>query len=231
MLKARKKITQREIKKDKLVTAYFESKEWLSREQNKKRIYTTVGIIVLLTVAAYFYINNRKSKNEAAETQMSAVIGLYETGKYQDALNGDPSQNRPGFLSIADNYGGTESGESAKFYAANCYYNLNDYDNGLKYFEDYSGKNDILRASSLSGIGAIYEAKGDLKKAAEYFEKAAQVNKDVIINQENLFYAIRAYTQSGDKDNAKRVYQMLKLDYPKSKYIAETKRFEAEFKN
>ncbi len=40
--------------------------------------------------------------------------------------------------------------------------------------------------------GAVYEVKGDLKKAGEYFEKAANVNKGVVINQENLFYAIRS---------------------------------------
>ena len=231
MLKARKKITQREIKKDKLVTAYFESKEWVSHQENKKRIYTVVGILAVLAVAAFFYINNKKAKNEAAETQISGTISLYEAGKYQESLSGDPSSNTPGFLNIIDNYGGTESSETAKFYAANCYYNLKDYDNALKFFEDYSGKNDMLKASSLSGIGAVYEVKGDLKKAAQFFEKAAAVNKDLIINQENIYYSIRAYTVAGDKENARHMYKMLKTDYPKSKYISETKRCEPEFKN
>jgi hypothetical protein len=57
------------------------------------------------------------------------------------------------------------------------------------------------------------------------------VNKEVVINQENLFYAIRAYTQSGDKESANRVYSQLKEEYPKSKYLNESKRFESEFKN
>ena len=231
MLKGRKKISQREIKKDKLVTAYFGSREWISREENKKRICTVVGIIAVLAVAAFFYINNKKAKNEAAETQISGVIGFYEAGRYQEALSGDSSSTTPGFLSIIDNYGGTESSETAKFYAANCYFNLKDYENAMKFFEDYSGKNDMLKASCFSGIGAVYEVKGDLKRAAEFFEKAAKVNKDLIINQENIYYSIRSYTQAGDKENARRMYQMLKSEYPKSKYISETKRFEPEFRN
>jgi hypothetical protein len=36
---------------------------------------------------------------------------------------------------------------------------------------------------------------------------------------------------AGDKENAKRIYDILRNDYPKSKYLAETKRFEADFKN
>ena len=136
-----------------------------------------------------------------------------------------------GLIKIVDEYGGTESGQTAKLYLGNCYFNMKDYDNAMKQFEDYSGKNDIIKASCLSGIGAVYDAKSDNKKAAEYFEKAAKVNKDLVINQENIFYAVRAYAQAGDKENAKRMYDLLKDQYPKSKYIADSKRFESLFKD
>ncbi len=231
MLKARKKISHKEIKKDKLVTAYFESKEWFNNPENKKRIYT-VGIIILaIAVLIFFYISNRKAKNEEAEVKLSAIITVYDQNNYQQALDGDPAQNLMGLKEIVDKYGSTESGETAKLYAGNCYFNLNDFDNALKTFEDYSGKNDIVKASCLSGTGAVYEAKGDLKKAAEFFEKAANVNKNVVINPENLYYAVRAYSQAGDKDGANRVFEILKNEYPKSKYIGDSKRFESEFKN
>jgi len=231
MLRARKKITQREIKKDKLVTAYFQSREWLASEQNKRRIYTGLAFLVVLVVAFFFYTNNRKARNEAAESQLSPIISLYESGNYVGALNGDTLANGIGLLSIIDNYGNTESGETAKFYAGNCYFNLRDFDQALKYFEDYSGGNDMIEASCISGIGAVYEAKGDNLKAGEYFEKATKINKELIINQENLFYAIRAYTQAGNKEAANRLFEALKREYPKSKYIAETKRFESQFRN
>lgn len=231
MLKARKKITHKEIKKDKLVTAYFEFKEWFNKAENKKRIYTVGGIILVIAVLIFFYMSNKKAKNEDAEVKLSAVITIYDQNSYQQALDGDPAQNIMGLNEIIDKYGSTESGETAKLYAGNCYFNLNDLDNALKLFEDYSGSNDIIKASCLSGIGAVYEAKGDLKKAGEYFEKAANVNKDIVINPENLYYAVRAYTQAGDKEGANRVYVILKNEYPKSKYITDSKRFESEFKN
>ncbi|MCX7877146.1 MAG: tetratricopeptide repeat protein, partial [Ignavibacteria bacterium] len=170
-------------------------------------------------------------KNEEAETKLSAVINLYEQGKYQEAINGDPAANIMGLLQIVNEYGSTNSGETAKMYLANCYFNLKEYDSALKYFESYGGKNDIIKASCLSGIGAVYEAKGDNKKAAEFFEKAANVNKDIVINQENLFYAIRAYSNAGDKENARRIYTQLREEYPKSRYINEARRLESEFRN
>jgi tetratricopeptide (TPR) repeat protein len=219
------------MKKDKLVTAYFESKDWYSKPENKRKITIGAAVVLLLVVVVFFYVSNRKAKSEEAETKLSAVITLYDAGKYQEAINGDPAANILGLNQIVSQYGGTESGQTAKLYLGNSLYSLKDYDNAMKQFEDYSGKSDIIKSSCISGVGSIYEAKGDLKKAAEYYEKASKVNKDVVLNQENLFYAIRAYTQAGDKENAKKVYASLKELYPKSKYIAESKRFEVEFKN
>lgn len=230
-LKARKKITHKEIKKDKLVTGYFEARNWLDSDENKKKVYIGVGVILALVVVGFLYFSNKKAKNEEAEVKLSAVISLYEQGKYPEAINGDPAANITGLNQIVNDYGSTESGETAKLYLGNCYFNVKDYDNALKQFDNYGGDNDIVKASCISGMGAVYEAKGDLKKAGEYFEKAASVNKGVVINQENLFYAIRSYTNAGDKENAKRVFAKLKEQYPKSKYINESKRFEAEFKN
>lgn len=230
-LKARKKITHKEIKKDKLVTGYFEARNWLDSDENKKKVYIGVGVLLALVVVGFLYFSNKKAKNEEAEVKLSTVISLYEQGKYPEAINGDPAANITGLNQIVNDYGSTESGETAKLYLGNCYFNVKDYDNALKQFDDYGGDNDIVKASCISGMGAVYEAKGDLKKAGEYFEKAASVNKGVVINQENLFYAIRSFTNAGDKENAKRVFAKLKEQYPKSKYINESKRFEAEFKN
>ena len=231
MLKARKKLTHKEIKKDILVTAYFEAKDWVNKQENRRKIYIGVGTVAVIAILVFLYFSNRKAKNEEAETKLSAVITLYELGKYQEAINGDPASNIMGLTDIVNNYGVTESGETAKFYLANCYYYLKDYDKALKYFEDYSGKNEILKSSCLSGVGAVYEARGDLRKAAEYYVKATKISKQNILNEENLYYAIRDYAQSGDKENAKKLYDDLKNDYPKSRYVTDAKRYEIESTN
>jgi len=230
-LKARKKITHKEIKKDKLVTGYFEARNWLDSDENKKKVYIGIAAVVVIVAGIFLYVSNRNAKNEEAEVKLSAVISLYEQGKYPEAMNGDPATGIMGLNAIVNEYGSTNSGETAKLYLGNCFFNLKDYDNALKQFDSYSGSNDIVKSSCISGMGAIYEAKGDLKKAGEYYEKAANVNKGVVINQENLFYAIRAYTNAGDKESARRIFASLKEQYPKSKYINESKRFESEFKN
>ncbi|MCC6865443.1 MAG: tetratricopeptide repeat protein [Ignavibacteria bacterium] len=230
-LKARKRITHKEIKQDTLVTKYFEARNWLDKDENKKKVYIALAAVAVIIAAGFLYYNNKKAKNEEAEVKLSAVITLYDQEKFQESINGDPAAGITGLMQIVNEYGSTESGETAKLYLGNCYYNIKDYDNALKQFEDYSGDNKIIKASCIGGIGAVYEAKGDLKKAGEYYEKAANLDKSIVINQENMFYAIRAYSNAGDKEAAKRVYSQLKELYPKSKYINESKRFESEFKN
>lgn len=231
MLQGRKKITHKELKKDKLVTTYFQARTWFDNPDNRKRIGTIAGIIVVLLIVVFIYISNRKAKNEEAETKLSAVITLYQQGKYQEAVNGDQGAGITGLNEIVAEYGGTKAGQNAKFFLANCQYSLRDYDNALKNYEDYSGDNELVKASCLSGEAAVYEIKGDLKKAAEYYEKAVNVNKQLIINQENLFNALRIYAQLNDKESATRIYKQLKDDYPKSKYVTEAKRYEPVFKN
>lgn len=231
MLKARKRIKHKELKQDKLVTSYFKVRTWFDNPENKRKLGIAAGIVAVLIIAVFLYISNRKAKNEEAETKLSAILTLYQQGKYNEAVNGDAAAGIIGLNEIVANYGRTEAGQTARFFLANCQYNLKDYDNALKNYEDYSGSNDILESSCISGMGAIYEAKGDLKKAGEYYEKAAKVSKELVTNQENLFYAVRVYTQLGDKENANRVYKQLKEDYPKSKYVNDAKRYEVEFKN
>lgn len=167
-LKARKKITHKEIKQDKLVTKYFEARNWFENDENKKKVYIAAGVLVVLVVVGFLYFSNKKAKNEEAETKLSAVIILYEQGKYPESINGDPAANITGLSQIVNEYGSTESGETAKLYLANCYFNIKDYDNALKQFEDYGGDNDIIKASCLSGIAAVHEAKGDLKTVLKH---------------------------------------------------------------
>jgi len=231
MLQGRRKITHKELKKDKLVTTYFQVRSWFDNPENRKKLGMAAGIVVVLVIAVFIYFSNKKTKNEEAETKLSAIISLYQQGKFNEAINGDPAAGMTGLNEIVANYGSTNAGQTAKFFLANCLYSIKDYDNALKYYEDYSGNNDLIKGSCIAGMGAIYEIKGDLRKAAEYYEKAVKVNKELIINQENLYNALRIYAQLDDKESAQRLYKVLKEDYPKSKYINEAKRFEPVLQN
>jgi len=231
MLQGRKKISHKEIKQDKLVTTYFTARSWFEIPENRKKVLMAGGLIAVLVIVFFLYTSNKKSKNEEANSKISSVITLIQAGKYNEAINGDQPAGISGLNDIVNNYGSTETGQTAKFFLANCYYELKDYDNALKNYNDYSGGNDVIKSSCISGAAAVFESKGDLKQAADNYEKAAKLNKDLSTNQENLYNAVRNYANAGDKENANRVYKDLKEQYPKSKYLTEIKRYEPEFKN
>lgn len=226
MLRAQKKISKKVIKEDTLVTTYFKAQTWY--DENKKRMSTVGGVVIVLVLALWFYSNNVRANNERATTDLAKVFTYYDNGQYQIAINGIPEKNVAGLQTIVDNYGGTTSGNLAKFYLANAYYNTQDYDKALEYFKDYGGGNALLEISAHAGIGACYEAKGEHKKAAENFEKAALKNSDDPNAADNLVNAARNFGKSGEKERAVELLKKVKKDYPSSTAARDVERYIAE---
>ena len=142
MLNPKKKITKREIKQDGLITAYAEATSYYY--DHKKSIgYAITGIVVII-VAVFIYFNNKRANNEKAATEIGKVFPVYDAGaqesrQYLLAINGQPEKGIMGLKAIVDNYGGTDSGELGRFYLANAYYHLRQYDEALKQFEKFDG--------------------------------------------------------------------------------------------
>ncbi|MGA9406268.1 MAG: tetratricopeptide repeat protein [Bacteroidota bacterium] len=226
MLRAQKKISKRVIKEDTLVTMYFKSQAWY--DQNKKMVSTIGGLVIALAVVVWFYSNNVRANGERATAELGKVFAFYDNGQYQIAVNGIPERNINGLQSIVDNYGSTTAGNLAKFYLADAYYNSQNYDKALEYFNDYSGGNSLIENSATAGIGACYEAKGEFKKAAEYYEKAALKNSDDPNAADNLVNAARNFGKSGDKDRAVELLKKVKKDYPTSTAARDADRYIAE---
>jgi len=227
MLKPKKRITKKDLREDGLVSTYFKTTEFFY--QYKRYVSWGITGLVILIIAAVIYFNNRAANNEKATTALGEILHYYDRGDYQTAINGVPEKNVDGLKEIVDNYGGTHSGDLAKFFLANCYYSLGNYDDALKYFDDFGGSYSPLRASALAGAASCYEAKGDNRKAAEYFERAASKTSDTQLSPEYLHHAARNYTLSGKKERAIELLKKLKKEYPTSTYVREADRMLAEF--
>ncbi|MGA7162214.1 MAG: tetratricopeptide repeat protein [Bacteroidota bacterium] len=226
MLRAQKKISKRVIKEDTLVTMYFKTQAWY--DENKKMVSTVSSVVIALAVVLWFYSNNVRANGERATAELAKVFTFYDNGQYQIAINGIPERNISGLQSIVDNYGSTKAGNIAKFYLADSYYNSQNYDKALQYFNDYSGSNALIENSATAGAGACYEAKGDFKKAAECYEKAALKNSDDPNAADNLVNAARNFGKSGEKDRAVDLLKKVKKDYPTSTAARDADRYIAE---
>lgn len=211
MLTAKKKISKKEMKEDKLVTTYYKFYNYFMANQAKFLI--GLGVIAVLVVG-YILINNKKQNdNLAAANLLSKVVPLYESGSMKEAIEGVKAQNIIGLKQIVEQYGSTEQGETAKIYLANAYSVTGNLEEALKYYEDYSGSNDLLKATALAGKAGILQSKKEYEKASDLFMDAAHVAKENPANAEYTLKAGICLLQAGKKSEAKEIFESIKKDY------------------
>ena len=226
MLRPKKKITKKELKQDALITTYAEVTNFY--ERNKKNISIAITAVIVVIIAVGLYYKNRSDNNDSATTLLGSVYTYFDSGQYQLAIDGVPEKNIQGLRAIVDNYGNSRAGEIARFYLASAYYQLGNYDEALKDFEDCSPPGDLLSVSRLSGMADCYEAKGDHVKAGENFEKAATKDSRDVNVAENLSNAARNYAQAGEKDKALELYRRLKKNFPTTTFGRDADRYIAQ---
>jgi tetratricopeptide (TPR) repeat protein len=183
-------------------------------EKNKKPILYAIGVIILvvLLILAFrnFYLKPRETSaaNEIYKTQL-----VFARDSFRIALEGNAQI--VGFKDIASEYSITKSGNLANAYAGICYYKLGDYNNAIKYLNQFDGKDNTLFTTVLGLIGDCYANTGETDKAISYFEKAASKTNDVTTP---LFLkkAGGAYEVLQKFDKALAVYNQIKNDYPNS---------------
>lgn len=214
MLQKKKKLSRKEIKEDKLINFYKSSINFFENYKNKVFIYG--GVLVIVVAVVFFYLNQKNESDQQAGLELSRVMLLYDQGAYLEAIEGRQGTNIIGLKRIVDEYDGTENGETAKIYLANCYSFLGNYDEAFKFYKDYNGSIDYFEAASLAGQAGYYAMKDDYQKAADLYLKASKYSK---VNSQNPNYMLNAgiyFLKTGDKEEAKILFNKIKDDYSTS---------------
>lgn len=232
MLNPKKKLAKKELKQDTLMTTVAAT-EGFYYEHRKYINYALTGLVVV-AVAAVIFINNRRSNNEKAGTELSRVVAVMDAAPADpaalaSAVEGRPEQGIMGLRAIVDNYGGTDQGEIARFYLAGAYYRLGRHEQALEQYEEFSGGDRMLQAAAMAGAGSALEALKRFADAAERFESAMKVDPDGVSAPEYLFSAARCRGLAGEKEEALSLLKKLKEEYPKSTYARDADRAVTRF--
>ncbi len=212
-LKPTRKVSRRhELREDTVVTLYARAIDIYENQRNL--VYGAIGGIVLIALVIVGLAWNSSVRNERALSEMAFAVDRYEDGAYQAALDGDITFT--GLIDIAEEYGGTPSGNLATFYAADALYRVGDLDRALEYFRKYDKSADYLGASALAGEAAILEMRGDNERAGDLYLRAARMFESSISTPNYLMDAGRAFTAAGETDKAERAYGEIKSDWPES---------------
>ncbi len=229
MLTAKKKISKKQMKEDKLVTTYYNFNNFFT--ENQAKILIGAGIVALLVVALFLYNNKKKSDNLTAANLLAKVIPLYENGSYKEAIEGKPSENIVGLKKIVDDYGSTDQGNLAKIYLANSYFVTGNLDAAFETYNDYSGSNPLFEATAFAGKAGILESKKELEKAASLFKDAAHLSKENPSNAEYLLKAGIILKKLGNQKEAELIFKNIKKDYKNNPVSLEVDRYLTQISN
>jgi tetratricopeptide (TPR) repeat protein len=227
MLKPQKKVSRREIKEDKLVTTYFETRKWV--EENKRIVGYIIATPLIIVALGFWWHQKTNEWNDQATTMVAKIFHYYDEGRYEMAINGVPQEGTQGLQAIVDEHGSTKTGQLVKLYLANAYFALKNFDKALEYYEAISVSDKMVTATAYTGMAACYEVQGDHSKAAAYFEKAAAKNMTLGQAPENLQRSAMNYAVAGKKEKAVELLQTLKKEFPTSVVARDVDRLIAEY--
>lgn len=206
-----RKVSRRhELREDKVIT--FSSRVLEYIELNRTKAYSIFGGICLIVALSLYWNYSQASDNEVATSEMAMAVSRYEAGEYAVALDGDI--NFTGLLEVADEYGGTDAGNLAKFYAADALFRLAEFGRALPLFQDVKKDANYIGASALAGEAAIHEINGEYETAGDLFVRSANLFNSAVAGPEYLLSAGRAYEKAGSLDKARRAYEQVREDYP-----------------
>jgi TolA-binding protein len=191
----------------------------------QKQILIVLTAIVVVIGGWYGY---KSFIQEPKEQQADDAIYKAEQNFAKDSLNAalKGEGTARGFLYIINNYGSTESGNLAKYYAGVCYLRLGDFNNAVKYLKDFS--TDAKQIQMLA-YGCLGDAYGEMNKnddAVTYYKKAAETFEDDQTNSaEYLFRAGLKLELMGKTKEAVDVYKQLKEKFPMSQRASQTDKY------
>lgn len=195
-------------------------------EENSRVVFGAV-IVVLLAIGGYFgykyYLN---SKDGEAQRQMFQAVYYFEADSLDLALNGDG--NNLGLVDIADEYGKTDAGNLASFYAGAAYLKQGKYQLARLYLEDFSANDLLIQARAYSLIGDAYMEEENYEQAASFYKKAANYKPNKFYSPTYLMKEALAYENMNDTEKAKQAYQTIIDSYSESPEFQNARKFIAK---
>ena len=130
------------------------------------------------------------------------------------SLNG--GEGKYGFLDIIENYSGTNASQLSYYSAGMAYYNLNDFENAIKYLKYFDSDDVVLKALALGGIGDSFAELNQLDDALSYYELASNVSDNSFTTPKFLLKAGNTASVLNKNKLATKYYTSILDKFPKS---------------
>ncbi len=192
-------------------------------DNNKKTIGTVIVVIVAVVALFFAFKFYMGGQETAAQEELFPAVFYFEKDSLDKALNGD-GNSTSGLLAVMDEYGSTDAGNLASFYAGVSYLKKGEFDKAIQYLEDFSTDDFLWQARAYVLIGDAYMEKGTYGEAVSYYKKGANYEENKQFTPMYMEKLALAQELNGSTEEAKNTLMSALEKYPNYNNINEVKR-------
>lgn len=189
------------------------SEQFIEKHQKQLSMIALGIILVVIAFMGYHKLYKAPLEKEAIE-QIAGAQTYFGQDAFEKALKGDG--NKLGFIDIANEYGSTTVGNTAKAYAGVCYLKLGKFDEAINQLKGFSSNDFIVSQLAIANLGDAYMEKGEYAEASKAYEKAASNNENEFSTPIFIMKAGAACELNKDYSKAVELYNRIKTDFSKS---------------
>ncbi len=223
MMAAKKRIRKHDLKEDHFVTATFQLTSYIRERQNT--FLAILGGVVVVAILV-MVVSSSRSRTQEEVTRLLGTANIhYQTGNLQEAIQQ--------YQTILDQYGRSQGAAMAAFFLAESYFRQGEYEQALDAYRTYVDRyhhDELMTATSLTGIAACYEDMGQFADAGDSYSRAVLEYPEFFAAPDALLNAGRCFTTSGDVEKAIQAYQKLIDHYPHSPHAKDATMYLSELK-
>ena len=201
------------------------AEEFFSNTRNRNLVFAIGGVIAAVVAGFLIYKILLDNQNEEAQREMFQAVYYFEADSLGRALNGDGINY--GFLQIIEDYSGTDAANLASFYSGATYLKLGDYNNAIRYLEDFSGADFLVQARAYALIGDSNMELENFSEAAANYQKAADHKPNKEFTPGYLQKLAVAHEANGDYSGAAAAFDKIINKYVDSPLLQEAKKQKA----
>lgn len=192
----------------------------LLKKKQKILIYalSTIGLVIIIAVTLSIYFSSVKKKAYSFEVE------AYNYYNNMNLPNPVPDEQRwKTSLELFQKASDKKPSARVQFYIGNCYFNLGDYDNAIKAYNEFLGrykKDEIILPLVYQKLAPAYIKQGKHDEAIKTLNALAQF-KNGIFKDSALIIEARLYATTGRHEEALAKYREIVHDFPLSIWAAE----------
>ena len=211
-----KNLSREELEQDLLVE--YSSRLLHFYQQNKSKVIGggTAFFVLVASVIGFTFYSSQQS--DRAEQLMVQAENLYRAGSFEQALYGDEETFTVGFEQIANNYGSTDAGNLAHYYAASSRAEMGEFEEALAAIEKYKSPKGVMGVAPRALHAYILAETGNYEMSGKKYEEAANLVENESTTPMYLISAAKAYMKAGNNSKAADLLDTVIKQYRNSQY-------------